>query len=104
LPVRVPVTVAARPSADHPPLDDFQRHGAAAAVNGIVGGRSMPPGRTANGSPWPVAACPDGVEVRIVIDTPDRSASVGDLVCDVVAQIAAATPVLSGVGGGRRHR
>jgi hypothetical protein len=37
LPVRVPVTVAARPSADHPPLDDFQRHGAAAAVNGIVG-------------------------------------------------------------------
>lgn len=97
--MRVLVTVDVRPSTDRPPPDELRRRGAAAVINDIVGravDATGPQGERLVVADSRVAAHLDGVEVRVVIDTPDRSAPVGELVGDLVAQILGTTPALSG--------
>lgn len=97
--MRVLVCVAVRPPTDQPPLDDLQRHGAAAVINNIIGravDATGPNGELITVADSQVAAHPEGVEIGVVIDTPHRSAPVGDLVTDLVAQILETTQALAG--------
>jgi hypothetical protein len=97
--LRLHVTVAARPPSDHPPLDESQRQGAASLVDNIIG-RAVdavgPNGERITVADSQVVGCAWGVEIDVVIDTPDRSVQVGDLVADLVTQILDTTPALTG--------
>lgn len=96
--MRVLVTVAVRPPADQPPLDELQCHGAAALLNSIIG-RAVdavgPGGERITVADSRVTAHPGGLEIGVMIDTPHRSAPAGELVADLVGQILHTTPTLS---------
>ena len=97
--MRLQVTVAVTTPVDQPPLDALQRQGAAAVINYIIG-RAVdavgPNGERLTVADSLVAAHPGGAEIGVVIDTPDRSAPVTEMVTDLVRQILHTTPALAG--------